>query len=114
MCLQANFNAGAGGTSTTAIVQTSLDGQTTWVDVANFSFATTSGRQIYNLNSSTSVTTNYSPTDGTLAANTAKDGVSGNFWRLKLITVGTYSSGTTIGVNAIANGLTTWIAGGYT
>jgi hypothetical protein len=112
MCLQATFTyAGTTGTSAGAMVQTSLDGQTTWTDVAFITFAVTSGRQIANINSSTSITTLYTPTDGTLAAGTIKDGVFGNFWHVKLITTGTYQAGTNIRVDAIGNGITAWTSG---
>lgn len=104
--LQGNFTYGSGGTSVDAWVQTSLDGGSTWEDVANFHFTTSSQRFIYNLNSGTSVTTEYTPTDGTLAANTSKDGIIGNLWRVKFTSVGTYAGGTTLRVDMIADGLT--------
>jgi hypothetical protein len=107
MSLQATFTYGSGGTSADAYVQTSIDGGNTWIDVANFHFTTSSARYIYNLFSGTPVTTEYTPTDGSLSSNTAKDGQFGNFWRVKYVTVGTYAGGTTLRVDAIANGLTT-------
>jgi hypothetical protein len=112
MCLQATFTyAGTTGTTAGTMIQTSLDGQVTWTDVAFITFTTTSGRQIANINSSTSVTTLYTPTDGTLTAGTIKDGIIGNFWRVKLITTGTYQAGTNIRVDAIGNGITAFVAG---
>jgi hypothetical protein len=42
-------------------------------------------------------------TDGTLAANTAKDGVLGALWRVKYTTVGTYAGGTTLNVDITTN-----------
>jgi len=104
--LQGTFTWGSGGTSADAWVQTSFDGGTTWVDVANFHFTGASARFIYNLSSLTPVTTEYVPTDGTLTANTSKDGVVGGLWRVKYTTVGTYAGGTTLRVDAYANGLT--------
>lgn len=95
--LQANFVYGSGGTSADAWVQTSLDGLT-WTDVANFHFTTASARFIFNLSSLTPVTTEYVPTDGTLASNTSKDGIVGPWWRVKYTTVGTYA-GTTMTVD---------------
>jgi hypothetical protein len=107
MSLQATFTYGSGGTSADAYVQTSIDGGNTWIDVANFHFLTTTARFTYNLFSGTPVTTEYTPTDGSLASNTAKDGTFGNYWRVKYVTTGTYAGGTTLRVDAIANGLTT-------
>jgi hypothetical protein len=37
--------------------------------------------------------------DGTLTANTAKDGVIGNWIRVKYTTLGTYAGGTTIQID---------------
>lgn len=104
--LQGKFVYGSGGTSADAYVQTSIDGGQTWTDVANFHFTTSSATFIYNLNSSVSVTTEYVPTDGSLAANTAKDGVFGSQWRIKFTTVGTYAGGTTLRVDGYSDGLT--------
>ena len=107
MALQGTFTYGSGGTSADAYVQTSLDGGTTSVDVANFHFTTSSQRFTYNLFSGTPVTSEYTPTDGALTANTAKDGLFGNYWRVKYVTTGTYAGSTTLRVDAITNGLTT-------
>ena len=104
--LQAVFTYGSGGTSADAWVQTSIDGGATWIDVANFHFTTSSAKFLFNLNSSTSVTTEYTPTDGTLTANTAKDGILGNLLRVKYTTVGTYAGNTTLKVDANMDGLT--------
>jgi hypothetical protein len=106
MVLQGTFTYGSGGTSADAWVQTSLDGGTTWTDVANFHFTTASARFIYNLSSATSFTTEYIPTDGTLTANTAHDGIIGPLWRVKYTTVGVYAGSTTLRVDAFTNGLT--------
>jgi hypothetical protein len=104
--LQANFTYGSGGTSATIWVQTSFDAGATWIDVANFAFATTTALALFNLSALTPVTTQYTATDGTLASNTAKDGLIGSLWRTKLTTVGTYAGSTTLRVDAIALGLT--------
>lgn len=105
MVLQGTFSYGSGGTSADAWVQTSLDGGGTWIDVANFHFTTSSARFVYNLNSQTPVTTEYTPTDGSLAANTAKDGIIGPLWRVKYTTVGTYGGATTLRIDAFSNGI---------
>lgn len=99
LALQGNFTYGSGGTSADAWVQTSLDG-TTWTDIANFHFTTSSARFIYNLSSGTPVTTEYTATDGTLSANTAKDGVFGSMIRVKWTSVGTYGGSTTLSIDA--------------
>lgn len=100
LAIQANFVYGSGGTSADAWVQTSFDGGTTWTDIANFHFTTASLRANYNLSSLTPVTTQYTATDGTLSANTAKDGVIGSKIRVKFTTVGTYAGGTALTIDA--------------
>lgn len=107
MSLQATFTYGSGGTTADAWVQTSLDGGSTWSDVAHFSFATTSLRTIMNVSSTASVLATVTPTDGgALPANTAVAGIWGPLWRVKYTTVGTYAGGTKLLIDAIAIGLT--------
>jgi hypothetical protein len=101
--IQGTFTYGSGGTTAKAWVQTSVDEGATWIDVANFSFATTTARFLYNLSALTAVTTEAAPSDGTLAANTAVDGFLGPLWRCKLTTTGTYVS-TTIRVDVATRG----------
>jgi hypothetical protein len=98
--IQCNFTYGSGGTTADAYIQTSLDGGTTWTDLAECSFATSSARKVYNVSGLTGGAAALTATDGTLAANTAlAQGVMGNRWRTKLITVGTYAGGTTLNVD---------------
>lgn len=99
VCVQGNFTYDSGGTTVTAYLQTSLDNGATWVDIAQFSFATASARFIYNLNCQTPVTTEYVPTDGSLAANTSKDGILGNQFRVKYQTTGTYGGGSQLSID---------------
>jgi hypothetical protein len=108
MLLQATFTYGSGGTSADAYIQTSVSDGVDWVDVANFHFLLASARvlSVLTLSPATPVAPGYVPTDGTLAANTVKDGIIGSLWRVKFVTVGIYAGGTTLRVDAIANGLT--------
>jgi hypothetical protein len=74
--IQGTFTYGSGGTTADAWVQTSVDEGGTWIDIANFHFTTSSARFLYNLSALTPIVTEFTtPTDGTLAANTAKDGL---------------------------------------
>lgn len=102
--IQAAFTYGSGGTSADAWIQTSVDGGVTWTDICNFHFTTSSARFVFNLSALTPVTTEYTPTDGTLAANTAKDGILGPIYRAKVTTVGTYAA-TTLRVDLSLNGV---------
>ena len=99
LCAQATFTYGSGGTSVDAYLQTSLDGGTSWIDIAQFHFLTSSARFAFNLSSLTAVTTQYTPTDGTLAANTAKDGILGPQFQVKLASAGTYAGNTTLRID---------------
>lgn len=90
--LQANFAWGSGGTTFDAYVQSSVDNGLTWFDVANFHFTTAIAIRLFNLSALTPVTTIYTPTDGSLGANTAKDGLLGPAWRVKYGSTGTYAN----------------------
>jgi hypothetical protein len=99
--LQATFTYGSGGTAVTSWIQTSLDGGLTWIDIASFAFTTSSAKFVYSLfNSPTALqaATQYTPTDGTLANNTAINGIFGPQLRVKYTTTGTYAGGTTLNI----------------
>ena len=96
--LQGNFHYGSGGTAVDCDMQTSIDG-VNFFDVANFNFATTSARVLYNLSSLTPRTAQLTPTDGTLDPNTCIDGIIGHLWRCKYSTTGLYAN-TTLRIDA--------------
>jgi hypothetical protein len=98
--IEAQFTYGSGGTKTTAYVQTSLDGGVTWVDIACFTFLTASLNKVMTVNAATSIVASYTATDGSLADDTAKDGILGDRFRVKLTTTGTYAGGTTLAIFA--------------
>jgi hypothetical protein len=97
--IQAAFTYGSSGTTLKAWVQTSLDYGATWIDIYCFSVATTSVVNVVNLSAATAVTTSYVPLDGTLTANTAKDGILGPLFRCKTTSTGTYAGGTTLRID---------------
>lgn len=99
LAVQANFTYDSGGTSVDAYLQTTVDGGVTWTDIAQFHFTTASARFLYNLNSQTPVTTEYTPTDGTLSANTAKDGILGPQFRVKYKSTGTYGGASALSID---------------
>lgn len=97
-----NFDYGSGGTSVDVYVQTSFDGGTTWMDIAQYSGTTSDQKRAYNLSALTPVTSIYTPIDGSMTANTCKDGFIGDQLRVKFTSVGTYGTSTTMQVYAIA------------
>jgi hypothetical protein len=101
IAFQCNFTYGSGGTSAKAYVQTTFDDGTTWVDIACFAHTTSSLRRCVNLNGSTSVTTIYTATDGSLTDDTVKDGLIGSQLRVKFTSVGTYAGSTTMVIKAV-------------
>lgn len=89
--LQAVFTYGSGGTSIDAYVQSSLDGGSTWFDVANFHFTTSNATAGFNLQSDTSVTSQATLTNGAMSANTCQDGLLGIGLQVFWQSVGTYA-----------------------
>jgi hypothetical protein len=102
LCAQFNFVYGSGGTTADAYLQTSIDGGQTWIDIANFHVTTASARKVINLNSQTPETTQVTPTDGSMTANTAQDGILGPLFRVKYQSSGTYAGNTTLQVDIAA------------
>ncbi len=99
LTVQGNFNYGSGGTSVDAYVQTSVDLGLTWTDIAQFHFTMASARFLFNLSAATPKTSQVTPTDGTLAANSAVDGILGGMLRVKYQSSGTYV-GSTLSIDA--------------
>ncbi len=93
--LECKFTYGSGGTTGKAWVQTSLDGGTTWVDIANFAVTTASKSRIFNL-TNIPVTTIYTPTSGTLADDTSINGILGDQVRVLFTSTGTYAGSSKI------------------
>lgn len=104
LIVMAKFVGGTAGTSVKAYVQTSFDKGVTWIDVICFAFANTAVVKINAINYGIAVAANITPTDGTLTDNTILNGVFGDQIRLKYVTVGTYSGGTSLEVDALAKG----------
>ena len=87
------FTYGSGGTTCRVWVQTSLDGGTTWMDIADVSATTASITRAYHLTTA-AVTAIATPTDGTLTASTSVNGFLGPLYRTKVTSTGTYAATT--------------------
>jgi hypothetical protein len=101
--LLAKFVYGSSGTSVKAYIQTSFDGGTTWCDIACFTFTTATANKVMSINHAASVLASYTPLDGAISDDTAKDGLLGDSLRVKLTTTGTYAGTTTLKVYATLN-----------
>lgn len=96
------FVYGSGGTNAKAYVQTSFDQGTTWVDIACVLFETANESKLVNLSGLTPKTTQVTPTDGSLADDTAVDGLLGDRVRLKIVSTGTYGGSTLLSASFVA------------
>lgn len=87
--LQANFTYGSsGGTSIKVIWETSLDQSQTWIEVCRMALGTASEENVVNLSALTPKTTIVTP--AALSDDTCLDGIFGDRWRARIVTVGTY------------------------
>jgi hypothetical protein len=100
---QSVFVRGGGGTSCDVFVQTSVDNGSTWIDVMQFAFTTTTVTKISGVRPYIALAANVTPTDGALSDNTILDGLIGDRLRVKTVVVGTYSSTSTLDVNICIN-----------
>ena len=87
LTVQCNFAYGSGGATVDAYVQMSVDGGSTWVDVAECHFTTASLRELYDISSLPSVA----------SSRTAKGGMIG--WRVEYVSTGTYADGTMLQID---------------
>lgn len=102
--LLATFVYGSGGTTVKGWVQTSLDGGTTWRDVASFAFTTASGKKTSAVHVYTALAAAAAVSDGALADDTILNGLLGDRLRVKYTTTGTYGGTTTLQIDAIVKG----------
>jgi len=101
LAVQAAFVYGSSGTSAKAYLQTSLDGASSWLDIASFAFATSSATRVFAIGmGSSSGTAQVTPADGALADNTQVAGILGDRFRVKVISTGTYAGNTTVTLSA--------------
>jgi len=106
LALTANLRLayGSGGTSIKAYLQTSLDQQTTAIDIACVVFGTASENEVLNFAGQTPKLTQVSPTDGTLTDDTAIDGILGDRFRIKIVSTGTYAGSTVLSARVHPHG----------
>jgi hypothetical protein len=103
LACQAVFTRAGGGTTTDVFIQTSLDNGSTWIDLVQWAFVTTTVTKISAVRSSIAMAANVTPTDGGLSDNTILDGLIGDRLRAKTVVVGTYTGASALALNVIIN-----------
>jgi hypothetical protein len=89
------FTATSGGTSCTAVVQTSFDGGVTWFDICRFDFTTSSEVKRANVDGDAQI----GPTAlATLSSESVIHGLFGDRLRLSVTTAGTFGAGSKVEV----------------
>lgn len=94
--LEAAFAPGTGGMTCAAVVQTTFDGGTIWLDIARFDFATAAATKVANLSGLLSKAV---AAYAALASEGVVDGVLGDQLRVAVTSTGTYV-GATLAVRA--------------
>jgi hypothetical protein len=87
LTVHCNFVYGSGGETVDAYVQMSVDGGSTWVDVAECHFTMTSLRELYDISSLPSAVSSRTATGGMIS------------WRAEYVSTGTYAGGTTLQID---------------
>ena len=100
---QARFSYGSGGTSLRLYVQTSLDQQQSWIDIACLSFGTVSDVKVWGQNKADADGTLITPSDGALTSNSTILGILGDSLRAKWVVVGTYATSTVLSARAVVS-----------
>lgn len=105
LALETIFVYGSGGTDAKVWIQTSLDGGTTWFDIASCVFAQTSTKklQVVRIDPASDITPATVPGDAALTDDTVLH-VLGDRLRTKVTSTGTYGGSTTLAVYAVAKG----------
>ncbi|MCA0032758.1 hypothetical protein [Mesorhizobium sp. B263B2A] len=95
--IYASLIYGSGGTTVSAIVQTSIDQGANWIDVARFDFTTANASKVVNLSGLLSKAVS---AVSALGSEGVFDGVLGDRLRCKLTTTGVYSGNTSVSIRA--------------
>ena len=94
---------GGGGTTCDIFIQTSLDNGSTWVDIMQFAFTTSTATKVSGVKPNIALGAGYTPTDGSLSDDTVKDGLMGDRISVKTVIAGTYSGTSTLDVRVVFN-----------
>ncbi len=98
---QVMITYGSGGTTLDVTLQTSFDGGTTWCDAGNVHIGVgPTTKSVIAISSTTSMTVPAAATDGGMTTNIVIPGMVGSWWRVKVVSTGTYAGGTTVRVDS--------------
>ena len=103
LAVEAKFVRAAGGTSTKVYVQTSIDGEVTWIDIMCFAFTTSSASKVSAVRLDIALAAVQTPGDGALGDDSILDGLLGDRIRVKYDVVGTYTGASHLTVAAVPN-----------
>ena len=98
--LQLRFSGGAGSTCT-VYIQTSIDQQQSWFDIACVEFTTAAAVEVLNLSGLDKATPS-APTNLTLTAGTVLDGPLGDCLQMVAVTTGSYPAATLLSGRGVA------------
>ena len=101
LALSARFAYGSGGTTVIAIIETSLNQGTTWIEIARFDFATTGLEKVMNLSADSVVSSPYTIID--LVAEGGVTGILGDRLRAVVTSTGTYTGSTLLALRGMAS-----------
>lgn len=105
LALEAKFARDGGGTTCKVWVQTSLDGGTTWFDIACFAFTTSTANKLHvvRMDPATPMTAASVPASATLTDDTVLQ-IIGDRIRTLHTTTGTYTGASSVEVHAVIKG----------
>lgn len=98
LTISARLAYGAGGTTVVAVISTSIDQGTTWVEIARLDFATAGLQKVVNLSGLTPRTSPLSV--AALGSEGCNDGVLGDRLKCTATSTGTYTGSTVLSVRA--------------
>lgn len=101
LTFQSTLLVGGGGTNCITYIQTTLDGGTTWTDIAAMVHTTSSATKYVSVSALNPVVApvDYIATDGSMTNDTGISGIIGSKVRVKVVTTGTYTGTTHISVD---------------
>lgn len=102
LVVQTIFFRGGGGTTAKVFIQSTVDGGTTWFDVMQMAFTTSSATKVGTVGILSAGVNPAAVGSLALADDTIADGFLGDQLKVTVVTVGTYTTLSTVAVTAFA------------